>query len=351
MEREFIGKNRKSVESIFISNYIRYETLNEMNKVFAGSTSNVVNIYIDLYHILNNLFRPDILLGGKTSLAAYILNMCSHYRSFYRKYYGVHARIYLVNTNGIMTSSERFVQDYNRDNNERMYMIDTIANFITRNCAIVAEICQYINDVYMVQAPFETSAIMHTLITDNLNNGKVYPNIILSNNPLSYQLALLPDTFVFSHKWVDGQIQYAIIRNDNIIESYLLKLKIAESTIARYRHISGNHLSLLMALNRLKSRNLRLIININKALSIINDRCNELGRSIFIDDITDILKENTLEVSNRLKAIDIEFQSNLYRSSSQYIGRLWDVNLQNPDMIKLINDKYFKANPLDLERI
>ena len=37
--------------------------------------------------------------------------------------------------------------------------------------------------------------------------------------------------------------------------------------------------------------------------------------------------------------------------SNNYLDRSWDVNLQDPDMVKLLNEKYFKGNPLDLDRI
>ena len=107
--RSYQAKHLLNAESIIIANYIKYETLGEMtNLAFANSDATSVNIYIDLYQIFRKMYRNDIAVGDRSSVAATIVNLCSHYRAFYKKYYGVHARIFIIQTSGPMTRSEHF---------------------------------------------------------------------------------------------------------------------------------------------------------------------------------------------------------------------------------------------------
>ena len=63
-------------------------------------------------------------------------------------------------------------------------------------------------------------------------------------------------------------------------------------------------------------------------------------------------KINPIDVTNRFTAIDLEYQTMLYKSTPAYIGLSASIiNLYNPQEIRNINDFYFQNYPLDLNRV
>jgi hypothetical protein len=54
---------------------------------------------------------------------------------------------------------------------------------------------------------------------------------------------------------------------------------------------------------------------------------------------------------DKYKAIDIEYQSKLYKKLPEYLENSWIQDMNDPDTLKQINNKYFKSNPINLEWI
>lgn len=362
-QRSYHAKHLLNAESIIIANYIKYETLGEMtNLAFANSDATSVNIYIDLYQIFRKMYRNDIAVGDRSSVAATIVNLCSHYRAFYKKYYGVHARIFIIQTSGPMTRSEHFYPEYNHTNTEKMVLAEMITTFMLQNCAILKELCKYIPDVYYIQAPFETATIIYTQIQDQYIKGNYDPNIILSTSQLQFIIPALTQTqtVVFKHKWVNGFIQYKIIDQMNGMVEYLRSLKLSDKTVDSASIISPKMLGLFMALTRYTSRDLHSILNVSSTVKLLVKLIAE-GQlpNTYISDIellrsilNTVISSDEFElIWNRYRAIDIVYQSELYKQSEYYADKSWDVNLQDPDMVKLLNEKYFRSNPLDLDRL
>ena len=350
MESEFITRPKLNAESVIISNYIRYETLLEMNKAFTGSTSNVVDVYIDLYEIFLRMYRSDVMIGDRSTITSTIINLCSHYRSFYRKFYDVHARIFLVCTSGSMEFSRMYLSEYNSANEILIESATYITKIINQSKAILSELTKYIYDVYFIQAPFEAHTLIYSTITNRLSEGIYDPCVIISKNPLTYVIpSLVPnDVYVFRHKWTDGGITFKVIGRDNAIACYLDGLKMSESTIAMYSGISSQLLLLIIALNRLPSRSLKGINNTRSVAQLINEALQDGMINAYFYDDNHFAKDPIL--MRRYKAIDIIMQSNIYQNSAYY-DMSWNVNLQNPEMVKEINDRYFRYSPLDLERL
>ena len=361
-ERQYRPKLMISAESIVISNYIRYNVLERMTaEAFSGSNANVVNIYIDLYQLFRKMYRSDILIGDRSSVASGVVNMCAHYREFYRKYYGVHTRIYLMQTSGPMKNSSTFVPDYNIVNMEKMALAEMMTTFMLQNCAILKELCKYLPDIYYIEAPIETSAMIYANIQDRLIIGDSDPNIIISTSHLQYMVAALSKTptVVFNHKWYNNDIIYKIISNKYTILKYMYiyGAKVSEKTLDKCVPLNSGLLGLLIAMTRYEHRSMKSVFNISTALTKLNDAINNgcIVNSYISPDSIDIMSEYLEDkvdiIKNRYKAIDVLYQSNLYMMGNYYLDKSWDVNLQDPDMIKLLSDKYFRYNPLDLDRI
>lgn len=359
MRNQFRSKRMISAEGIIISNYIRYETLAEMtNNAFAGSDANIVNVYIDLYQLFRKMYRSDITIGDRSSVASGAVNMCTHYRAFYKKYYGVHARIYLVQTSGPMNNNSTFYSNYNRVNMEKMAMAEMMTKFMIQNCAILKELCKYLPDIYYIEAPIETSVMIYSNIQERILKGDISPNIIISTSQLQFTIPPFikhPTTVVFSHQWSDNGINYRIIDSRNALLEYLFKNKVADSNIKKAFNIDPKLLGLLIAMTRYEHRSFQSIFNISEAIRKLNIITENIPSSYIspdsLDSLYDIFGDKTEEIKSRYKSIDLLYQSGLYTIGDYYLDKSWDVNLQDPDMIKLLNEKYFRNNPLDLDRI
>ena len=358
MENNFKLRYRPaSAESIVVANYIRYETLAEItNTVFAGSDANVLNIYIDLYQLFRKMYRSDVSVGNRSSVAAAVVNMCIHYRAFYKKYYGVHTRIYLMQTSGPMKMNEKFYPDYNRSNMEKMIMADMITTFMVQNCAILKELCKYLPDIYYIEGPFETSVMIYANIMERKDNS---PNIIISTSTLQYAVPVFAQsqTVVIDHTWVEGGIRYRVVDKGNALIELLAKQKLSDNTIKKCLTINPELFGLFMALTRNEHRDLYSMNNVGSALNLLNNAINKFAipNSYIAPDFTEMLvllsKDRLDELVGRYKAIDLVYQTELYKITDWYLDRSWDVNLQDPDMVKLLNEKYFRGNPIDLDRI
>lgn len=363
MDEKFYIKPPKSVESLIIYNYIRYETLEEMTKVFAGSSANSVNIYIDLYQILLRLFRNDIQLGDKYSLVSYIINLCSHYRAFYRKYYGCHTKIFLVFTNSKMITPQQFIRSYNKTNDSKFAMGIGVTNYISNNISVLDILCRYINDVYYIGAPFETSVLIYDRIVKELSLGNSNPNIILSSSKMMYQVPVFakPQTVIFSHTWVNGDITYRIIDKDNALLEFLDATKRrGDSLLQKASKIHPELLSLILALTNIPSRDVYSMLSITRAINIVYSLINKGNLynryNSDLDSMAKLLnmsgaKIDDHEFKSRFKALDLLYQHSMFSNTNYASDIRYYVNLQDPDAIKMINNKYFARTPLDLDRL
>lgn len=358
MENNFRGRYRTaSAESIVVANYIRYETLAEItNVVFAGSDANVLNIYIDLYQLFRKMYRSDVAVGNRSSVAAAVVNMCIHYRAFYKKYYGVHTRIYLMQTSGPMLMNEKFYPDYNHTNVEKMVLANMITTFMVQNCTILKELCKYLPDIYYIEGPYETSVMIYSTILDRKDNS---PNIIISSSTLQYAVPVFAEaqTVVIDHTWVEGGIRYRVVDKGNALIELLSKYKLSDNTIKKCLSINPQLFGLYMAMTRNEHRDLYSMNNVSTTLNLLNSAIdrhmipNSYISPEYMEMISLLDKDRATELANRYKAVDLVYQTELYRMSNNYLDRSWDVNLQDPDMVKLLNEKYFKGNPIDLDRI
>ena len=185
------------------------------------------------------------------------------------------------------------------------------------------------------------------------------PNIIISTSTLQFAVPVFTQsqTVVIDHTWVEGGIRYRVVDKGNALIELLAKQKLSDNTIKKCLTINQELFGLFMALTRNEHRDLYSMNNVGSALSILNNAINKyaIPNSYIAPDFTEMLvllsKDRLDELVSRYKAIDLVYQTELYKITDWYLDRTWDVNLQDPDMVKLLNEKYFRGNPIDLDRI
>ena len=111
------NKSTVSTEMILTSNFVRYNRMSQLVQfAFQNSKATSINLYLDLYGVIKTLFsdsyRTDI--SDYTAVTTSILNMCGHYRSYF-KGLGVATKIFLVFSYNTPEINMQYVPEYNQE--------------------------------------------------------------------------------------------------------------------------------------------------------------------------------------------------------------------------------------------
>ncbi len=91
--------NEITIEQMITGSFVKYNRLSKIiNDTYSGSQATEINLFIDLNSVLKQLYSIDTLYYKYKhiyEIAATVLNMCGHYREFF-KYIGVTTNISLI---------------------------------------------------------------------------------------------------------------------------------------------------------------------------------------------------------------------------------------------------------------
>ena len=358
-----------NVADILYGSYIKYDRLFEMTKfAFYGKTdSNDVNIFIDVYSILNGLYKrgTNIQIIDSYAIASCIINLAIHLRAYFESRHRVSSKVYIIYGGARPTTAYKFYSPYNMRNVQMEDSNEYLKGLIKDNLDVITILCRYLYDIFaIVDYENEFSVITSALIDLNATQGNNAPNIIYSKDPLSYQLvAFKPYTFLYRPKKKSNEDCSWVVTKSTLYNAY----RYGEMSLTKQFDTTLNvkMFSIYQAISGVRSRNLVNLKNSNNAIkflekavennvfslgynaaSILRDGYNPfeslcLGTNIFPSDIRD-----------RFLAIDLNYQTMLYTSGTSYIANLTElINLYNPQEVRNINDKYFQIYPLDLNRV
>lgn len=346
-----------STQMILTTNFVKYNTLRELiSHMFNGSKATDINLYIDLYGVIKTLFsdsyRTDI--SDYMAPTSTILNMCGHYRSFFKSL-GVRTKIFLIFSYNMCEINRKLVADYN----EKFYkkLKNTlIKDMVEHNNNLLEVVCTFIPSIYFLKTEFESSVLIDYLISIGDNN----PNLIISKDIYPIQLTeLQPNTaFIMPRKLNGEDISMCISPKENVnhVDDFwnLYCNRSSTNTSRQSIAIHPSNFILLSSLTKVPERNLNSIINVTTANKIIHEVA---GREPIK------LSTNSLEffggrysnipiqlVDSRYKSLDVEFFRNIYKDSVESkMIKLLDLN--DPASVNAICAEYFKNNPVDLSRL
>lgn len=348
-----------SIDQILGSNYIRYDRLVDMvNTAFVGSSADTVNMYIDLYSMLKPLYNnQNYNIEDYSKVTSNIINICAHYREFFRTRYRVESRFFLVYSKNTPYINKQFYPEYNSGNESSFNTNKLVDDMISNNISLLETICPYLPDIFFIKGDFETSVIIYDLICRVETLDKVSPHIVLTKDKYAYQLIPTRDNvLIFRPKKNKGLDMSYFINKGNLISTYMndRKVKFDES----YMSIMPEMLTLMMGLSSVKERNIKTLLNIKSTMKIINDAIKEyklLNGYNTIETLWNSIDNSKIKLSQqsfeyRMKAIDIIFQHSIYINTPE-CKNVKCTNLYDPETVKEINNKYFISNPLDLDRL
>ena len=349
---------RISLEALVMSNCVRYERLSQnIQEAFAGSDATVLNIYVDVYSIIRSLYSKKHItdISNYNDLTACIINLCAHYRDYFRKYLGVSTNIFLVASYNCCEMNKKLVSGYNKNINISMNSNRAMTELINYNFDLLNVLCPYLPDIHFIKTDYEASVVMYHIMELEKSKGNTNPNLIISKDPYMLQLVSLNGNTAYlrPRKHLGDDTSFIVGPLDSPDKINTFWRVFADLKVWKYDDIFIHpaNISTVMALTAVPERDIKMILNVKKAKQIIASTGIIIPTLQTIYEQNDISNKSAFEMTNaRYKAIDIQFQHSVFGDTVE--SKMIKINnLSDPNAVKLINDKYFENNPLDLERL
>lgn len=356
---EVDGRNTP-MESIVYGSYVKIDRLSGLVYLAFGGTSMAdateLNIFIDLYSVLHSIFSSNysVDISDQTSLASAIINMCAHYRSYF-KTLGVATKFYLVSSWNCCDINMKFVPRYNADFISKLN-IPMYNEIVNTNLGLLELLCPYLPGIYYIKSNrnYESSVIIGYLI-EKISNGVA--NLVITRDLYPLQLTYMyPKTaLLFPIKAYNGDNSLIIPPNEHQSYKYVFwdvvgyRRKIKANGLY---NISPVNFSLYSALFRFPERYMLPIMSSKQAVDLITDLVGSEDIKISMQQLyqkySSILPVTNIE--NRFNTLDIEYMLNYYRNDPESKSiKLQD--LEDHGNVNMINSTYFEKNPIDLAKL
>lgn len=351
-----MNDNKVNLENLLLSYYIKYDNLFTLcNSTLTNINSNSVDIYIDLYDMLKPIYTRDVYATKKYLITSSVINLAAHLRNYFWTRHRLSTRIFLVY--GACTSSnhKQFYPTFGDDKFRQTVNYRKNDILVLSQLKLAKLLVGYINDVYFISKSINFSIISY----DNIIKNPRTPAILITKSKYAYQIpSLLNNVVIFRPKKSDGKdVSYAVTKS-NVYYKFFSKA--SQDTILAMQNLNPSLLSLIIAMNGLSSYNMNSIININTAIKMLN---NAISNNKIVNDynsdinfvynnIQDMHKFiDNISFEYRFYTVDLLTQFRIYNSTAEARDVSWIINLNDPNTIKEINNKYFADNPLDLNSL
>lgn len=353
---------RLYVEQLIAGSFVKYTKLSQLiGYSYAGSTCTNLNIFIDLNSVLKPMYSVDRWSYKSSSgyeIAATVINMCAHYREFFRAI-GVSTNIYIIYGLNCPEANNTYVSGYNtKFINSYIKKPDTTA-LIEKNLAILNLLCQYLPNIYFFDiGNCEVASMIDHLIVTTQAREKGFENLVISKDVLALELIPEDDVRIIRPIKTKNGDESVVVFNRNLWNAfavYYRKVKNPETLV------SNNFFQNVLAMTAVPERSVYSVISFPKAIHIM-DTASKNG---FLDPnkmytqstVNTVLAAmdipcNPAELEMRFRAISVRFQS-MYVLPMEHpeFKRLRLVNLDDPNSVKEIVSKYFTNIPIDLDRL
>lgn len=339
----------RTVEQIIMSYAIRYNRLSDMvNDTFKNSVysdCNEINIFIDITKMIRSLTDPNIIYTDKVSISANILNLCAHYRSFFRRGYGVESNIFLLYSKGEFNINRMYYPDYK-------FTDDFFSSdIIYTNLNMLKLVCPYLYNIEYIET---TEEISSPLIEISKVIDKNIPNVLITKDIYNTTIAGSGGVIIFRPKKLNGEDLSYVITDKTILHQYQMDRKV--KLVRCCNSLNPTLINFILALTKVPERNIKSRMNISTAINCLAKAVDD-GAMLnkYVSDplyTAGVLKKYTksnidcYEIEQRYKSLDMYQLWLGYRMnpSNHYKGM---INLSNVDEINKISNEYYQKTPVD----
>ena len=345
-----------TIDQLIGINYVRYgKLLSLVQSTYKDSNATELNIYIDLLSVTKSLYNDNLDTNCRNlALCSNIINMCVHYRQFFRSI-GVHTRLYLIYTDN--TKGREFIPEYNTKFT-MMCIINksNVYEYIINSLSYVKVVCDALPDIkfYDIGGHEFSGFVKFLMDRFSLNKDSNMVNIAISRDLLTYQLVNYNCNVLRPVKYMGADNSF-IVTQFNVWKYFSDARKCGD--LSKFK-LPTEYFTYLLAMTRIPERSLNTIKSINVAFSMLISASYILPPGKKPDGaIESVLKKlypeiNPIEftaIDVRNCVIDADYTSRIIANDIKYSNVNID-NTYNPEDVKLIDSEFFGNDPLDLNR-
>lgn len=345
------------ISNVIYGYYVKYDTLAGLiNTNYSGSNATTIDIYIDmqdiLRHIDNQLIRMKMSVQNPLLITSGLINMIAHYRNFFTTRFKCNSRFWLID------SYENYLAILYYSQFKTKPLSPTMVHLYRENLQFIPMLCNVIPDVQYERCSVDiTTRVLSIRNIEKTDN----PGLIISKDSFVFQASVGGNVIggdirvLRPRKNNLGDISFIVSAN-NVIECYIISL--AKKPINMNIYIDPEQISVLMAMTRVPSRNLKTFYQLTTAMDRLRNVYssglttkypwvqNEFANSVIMINKD---KKNPAELLYRMQACDTVFtQLAAYSGTAECDSYKGIVNIYDPEGVKEINNKYFSSCPLDL---
>ena len=350
-----------SPELLVFKNYIKFDTLDVLfKKEFTGDKSDYVNVYIDLFSLLSDLYRVTITAqGSPIRIASAIINMGIHFRNFFGKR-GLYSNIFFIFSPNISQNNIKYQKDWYIEYRNRMTANPNSLNNIKTALDLINTLMPSIPDMFLKIGTASPVVMSFDIIRQLVNNGFDRPCIYVTRDPYAFQLpAVMPNVVVFFKQYKMNGLDCSFSFNyNNCLNEYIRYIRNVEVQ-EPLNPIWMTPYMILGGLGKYPAKyGVHPLLSYERVLQLIcglaSLHSNFSPEEIYqgFKTIYGGNKVITLEdIQNRYKCLDIYHQLVEYSVLPESKEFGWIA--QKPDMQTLwdINNKYFKDCPLSIDKL
>jgi len=360
-------KSNLSIEMLVAGFCVKYARLNYLiNEFYAKSTADKLSIYVDMNSVIKKLYSINewgYHYKDQLELSASILNLCAHYRDFFRSR-GVQTNFFIIYGNNCPAFNELYIKGYNNKFIGDYIKKKDITDMVNINKNTLRLITQYIPGIYFFDIGNNEVSAMIDYLLRYTHSAEVpdLESIILTKDILSFQLIPEHNVKVLRPFKAEEDESY-IVDNSNLWEIFLTK----------YRKLSPLHPDLypgfiqnVLPMSGVRERGMYSILSVTQAINAIYQVIQMPGLKILENNrlysqsavnaacMPLIESSNEAEIELRYKAINPRFQSSFVLLDSNPEFRT--IRFTDIEDVKSLHDVmmfYFedKGIPVDLNRL
>ena len=345
------------IDKIIYNNFIKYTSLDKMfEKELSGIciTEKVINVYIDLFSFLSDLYR-NTNLQNIFHLTSAVVNMGIHYRNYFFKR-GIYTNIIFIYSPNISKTNIKYINSWYQDYRIHMLNNPNSKNIIDKNLELLLTIMPYIPDMFIKIGSVSPSVMVFDIIRVFDSKGFRYPNVFVTRDPYAFQLpSLLPNTILFVKKYTrKGEDTSFSVNHNNCVNEFIRVFK----RLQIEQFINPEWMTPYMILGGLGTKygitSLFDYIKIFQILGQIQSQYSNYEPDSIYNAIQDLFPNTKVtfeDIDKRHKCLSLFYQLAEYSVLPESKEFNWLSQMKDFETLVRINEKYFKSAPMNLDKL
>ena len=336
--------------------YTQYTVLGPISKTaFDHTGADKLDIYIDLDDIMMRISNAisgnniNISNGADIAITSAIVNMCGHYRSFYRNTFGVDTMFFIISNPENKYREENMSPEYTHPQltKEAAALKSEVINRLSG-------LVLYIPKVHLMLSQFDFNSTALGISKDCQNKN---PRMVISKDPIVSILGAKGFWLLRPKKYRGGDRSIIVTPEESFMYYYHLMTK--RPLPPELGSQVSNLLDIYMALVGAPSRGLKGIMHYSTAvdnlIKCINDPSNSFtnSKNLVDPDIFSLCSsigitntDITEKIISRFRILNSNLMSEMFIMSGVF--STFTTDLYDRELMFRLNETVFSEYPLDL---